>query len=302
MKVIDFFAGCGGLSLGFQQAGFNVIAAYDNCPNAVKIYRDNFKHPIFKVDLSIINQDLINQVNNLNPDIIIGGPPCQDFSSAGKRDETLGRADLTLTFARYISLLKPSFFIMENVDRIIKSNIFIEAVKIFKESNYGISFKVLNASNYGVPQSRKRLFLIGNLGSEDNFFEDFWCKFYSEKQTTLFDYFGNSLGVEHYYRHPRSYLRRAVFSIHEPSPTIRGVNRPIPENYKSHSGDSCIINNNVRPLTTKERSLIQTFPESFKFEGSKTNLETAIGNAVPVNLAKLLALSLKMYIAENSNK
>ena len=95
--------------------------------------------------------------------------------------------------------------------------------------------------------------------------------------------------------HPRSYNRRAVFSIYEPSATIRGVNRPIPDNYKRHHADKADISEGVRSLTSKERSYIQTFPEKFEFVGSKTNVEQAIGNAVPVKLAEYVARCLLEY-------
>ena len=82
----------------------------------------------------------------------------------------------------------------------------------------------------------------------------------------------------------------------EPSSTVRGVNRPVPTGYPGHSGDTCPISCNIRPLTTKERSMIQTFPEYFKLEGSKTELEQIIGNAVPVKLAEYVATRLKEYL------
>lgn len=110
---------------------------------------------------------------------------------------------------------------------------------------------------------------------------------------TLRDYFGNKLGFEHYYRHPRSYKRRGVFSIDEPSPTIRGVNRPVPDGYPGHAGDTAPVASGVRPLTTKERSLVQTFPESFELVGTKTDLEQIIGNAVPVKLAEFVANAVR---------
>jgi len=116
---------------------------------------------------------------------------------------------------------------------------------------------------------------------------------------TLFDYFGDSLGLTYYYRHPRSYMRRGIFSIYEPSPTIRGVNRPIPDNYKKHKGDPVAVNHEVRALTTKERSLIQTFPDDFIFNGNKTELEQIIGNAVPVKLAEFIAQCIKEYITDS---
>ncbi|MBA7633663.1 hypothetical protein ES703_41234 [subsurface metagenome] len=113
---------------------------------------------------------------------------------------------------------------------------------------------------------------------------------------TVYDYLGNDLGIKYYYRHPRSYKRRGVFSIYEPSPTIRGVNRPIPKGYKRHPGDAADVSGNVRPLSTIERSYIQTFPKNFVFKGNKSNLEQMIGNAVPVKLAEYIANSILEYI------
>ena len=100
MNTIDLFAGCGGLSLGFQNAGFDIKAAFDNWKPAIEVYRANFSHPIFDQDLSE-NFDL-DIFRKYQPQMIIGGAPCQDFSSAGKRDESLGRADLTLRFAEML--------------------------------------------------------------------------------------------------------------------------------------------------------------------------------------------------------
>jgi DNA (cytosine-5)-methyltransferase 1 len=298
MKTVDLFAGCGGLSLGFKNAGFEIVAAFDNWQPAIEVYKDNFTHPIFDIDLSQnINYQLIAQ---FNPEIIIGGPPCQDFSSAGKRNENLGRANLTLIFTNIVTLIKPKWFVMENVDRIIKSNILTSILEIFKKNKYGLTTTILNASYCGVPQSRKRYFLIGELGGEDNKLEYYLSKNQSKTQMTVFEYLGNELGLEYYYRHPRSYNRRGIFSIYEPSPTIRGVNRPIPKTYKKHPGDVYGIDNNVRPLTTIERSYIQTFPKEFRFEGNKSNLEQMLGNAVPVKLAEYVGLCIFEYLKDNS--
>jgi len=297
MRTVDLFAGCGGLSLGFQNAGFNIVSAFDNWDFAVNVYIDNFTHSIYKMDLS--SRDCIDIINKINPEFIIGGPPCQDFSSAGKRDETLGRANLTLHFANIIAAINPQWFVMENVERITKSNILNEVISIFKKSNYGLTAKVVNASYCGVPQARKRFFMIGKKNISDNFLLPYLEKNQSKKPMTLFDFFGNSLGLEYYYRHPRSYMRRGIFSIYEPSPTIRGVNRPIPDNYKKHKSDPVAITSDLRPLTTRERSLIQTFPDNFIFNGSKTNLEQVIGNAVPVKLAEFVARCIKEYIEDS---
>lgn len=120
MKVVDLFCGCGGLSLGFENAGMDVVAAFDNWQDALIVYRHNFSHPAINMDLMNIN-DSINAIRPYNPDIIIGGPPCQDFSSAGKRNENNGRGDLTVCYAKIVSAIKPTWFVMENVERIIKT-------------------------------------------------------------------------------------------------------------------------------------------------------------------------------------
>lgn len=293
IDVIDLFSGVGGMSLGFEKAGFNVIAAYDNWDKAIKVYKKNFSHSAYVEDLS--NFDEIYKLESA--DIIIGGPPCQDFSSAGKRNEYGVNADLTVKYANIISKALPKFFVMENVDRIEKSQAFSIAENILKESNYGITKIVLDASKTNVPQKRKRFFMIGELFGKDNALYSYLTNGLSEKSMTMRDYFGESLGVDHYYRHPRNYNRRAIFSIDEPSPTIRGVNRPLPSGYKGHPKDTSELNNTIRPLTTIERSYIQTFPVGF-FDDSipKTHIEQMIGNAVPVNLAKYVAESLRDYI------
>lgn len=295
LRTVDLFAGGGGLSLGFINTGYSIVAAFDNWSPACRFYNVNFKtHPIIESDLS--SNDAISEIEKCKPNIIIGGPPCQDFSSAGKRNENLGRANLTISFANIINAVRPPFFVMENVDRALKSKAFATAKNLFKEAGYGLTVKILDASFCGVPQLRKRLFVIGQKGGTDNFLSTLLDKHLSKKPMTLRDYFGNTLAIEHYYRHPRSYKRRGVFSIDEPSPTIRGVNRPIPKGYPGHPGDTFPIAKNVRPLTTKERSLIQTFPESFILHGSKTEVEQIVGNAVPVKLAEYVAQCLKEYI------
>ena len=120
----------------------------------------------------------------------------------------------------------------------------------------------------------------------------------SDKRTTVRDYLGESLRTNYYYMHPRSYNRRAIFSIDEPSATIRGVNRPIPDTYKIHPADKTNDINVVRSLSTKERSYLQTFPHNFIFEGSKSNLEQMIGNAVPVKMAQYIAERILINLNE----
>jgi DNA (cytosine-5)-methyltransferase 1 len=287
IKLVDLFSGCGGMSLGFQNAGFNIVAAYDNWPPAIEIYRKNFKHPIYQKDLS--DPSLIEELKSYKADIIIGGPPCQDFSIAGKRDFRGNRANLTLAYSNIISNILPKWFVMENVYNIEKSPVIEQASSNFKKAGYGITKGVFDASLMGVPQMRKRYFAIGKLGSNDNFLAEKLQADLSTRRMTVKDYFGHSLDTDFYYMHPRSYNRRAIFSVNEPSSTIRGVNRPIPDGYTPHKADKTTDLNKVRPLTTKERSYIQTFPDEFVFEGTKSTIEQMIGNAVPVKMAEFIA-------------
>ena len=294
-RVADLFSGCGGLSLGFLNAGFNVVGAFDNWDEAISIYRRNFQHPIFKKDLN--DTENISEIENLKPNIIIGGPPCQDYSSAGHRDETLGRANLTISYAEIILKIKPDFFLMENVPNIRKSEKLDIVLKMFREAGYGISMMVLDASKCGVPQKRKRFIVVGELGGKDGFLDKELVENQAKNSMTLRDYFGDSLGFEYYFRVPRSYSRRGIFSIDEPSMTIRGVDRPVPKGYVGHPNDPVPLTPDIRTLTYQERSWIQTFPKSFDWgEGSKTNLNQAIGNAVPVKLSEYIANCLKRYI------
>lgn len=297
MKTIDLFCGCGGLSLGFQMSGFNICEAYDSWDKAIEIYSSNFSHKSFLMDCNDISLD---HLKSLDVDVIIGGPPCQDYSSAGKQNEELGRATLTETFVNTICHIKPKWFVMENVDRILKSNTLPKCIVELKEKKYGLTQVVLDSSLYGVPQKRKRYFLIGELNGEDNFLQEYLLKKSTGKSMTIRDYLGDELGVDYYYRHPRSYQRRGIFSVDEPSPTIRGVNRPIPPNYQLHSGDATNDLNKVKVLSMLERARLQTFPCDFIWKGTKTNLEQIIGNAVPVELSKNVAECLMDYI--NSHK
>jgi DNA (cytosine-5)-methyltransferase 1 len=111
------------------------------------------------------------------------------------------------------------------------------------------------------------------------------------------DYFGTGLPFEHYFRVPRTYARRGIFSIDEPSMTVRGVDRPLPSGYPGHPKDSAPVSTDIRSLTTRERASVQTFPETFEFLGSKTNVNQMIGNAVPVELARRLALVVSEMVS-----
>lgn len=295
MKVIDLFCGCGGMSLGFSLAGFKVVVAADNWKRAADTYRLNFSHPIIDIDLSDA-ETAVSILRPYEPDVIIGGPPCQDFSSAGKRDEDGGKGCLTLSYADIVSRLKPRAFVMENVERILKTKKLPRAREVFRKAGYGLTERVLDAAYCKVPQFRKRFFLVGVQGDPDGFLDTWYDECLAPRPMAVRDWIPD-IDTDFYYRHPRSYARRAVFSVDEPSPTIRGVNRPMPENYKFHPGDACKGRSLIRPLTSAERARIQTFPSDFRFDGlGKGDMEQMVGNAVPVNLACFVATCLKSYL------
>lgn len=298
--IVDLFSGCGGLSMGFQKAGFEILGAYDNWEHAVATY--NLNHPdeqkvaevldLSDTDATIEELSKFSRPGESYP-AIIGGPPCQDFSSAGKRVEG-DRADLTEKFALIVEEFQPEFFLMENVSMAAKAGVYRRAIQHMRSLGYQVEPMVLDASRMGVPQRRKRLIAFG---SKDHSLVarvlEAWEDNLESDPMTIRQYFreveNRELDFDHYYRHPRSYSRRGVFSVDEPSPTIRGVNRPIPRTYSGHPGNPVGVEG-LRQLDTSERAQIQTFPADFKFNCSQTNAEQLIGNAVPVRMGEYLAV------------
>lgn len=293
LNAIDLFCGCGGLSLGLERAGINILAGFENWQAAISVYEKNFVHPVIDCDLSD-PKSVLQHTSGLKIDMIAGGPPCQDFSHAGKRKEA-DNASLTGSFTEICLILRPEWIVMENVERARTSRSYRAAKDRIRGGGYGITEIVLNAALCGAPQRRKRFFMIGKLGEQDGFLTSALEGGLSNTETTVRDYLGSELGVDHYYRHPRNYNRRGIFSIDEPAPTVRGVNRPIPMGYKGHPRDTAKLSDRLRPLTTLERARLQTFPRTFIFEGTKTDLEQLIGNAVPVELAKYVGSAVVNY-------
>lgn len=296
INVVDLFSGCGGMSLGFQEEGFNIQAAFDNWKPAVDVYQKNFNHPIYMEDLSSIH-NVIERLESVQPELIIGGPPCQDYSTAGRQDEGRGRAALSVSFSEIVRGLMPQMVVMENVANSQKSSTWRKSVDLLRNAGYGLSIKTLDAAYCGVPQWRKRTFVVGALNENDGFLDELLIRGLSKTPMSLRDYFGDSLGIEHYFRVPTNYSRRAVFGIDEPSMTIRGVDRPIPPGYKGNPKDSAPVSE-TRPLTPQERAWVQTFPKQFEFFGGKSDVNQMIGNAVPVNMARHVARAVKAYLEE----
>lgn len=168
-NIIDLFAGCGGLSLGFEMAGFNIPLAIEIDEWASETYKKN--HP----DTFVMTEDItqVTDLDSLLPDKsirvdgIIGGPPCQGFSLSGNRDKNDPRNSLFMEFVRFVRHFKPTFFVMENVPGLLsmktKKGEMVRDVILseFKESGYNVDYHTVNAAEFGVPQSRVRIVFIG---------------------------------------------------------------------------------------------------------------------------------------------
>jgi|SRR5581483_2893826 len=294
MRVADLFCGCGGLSSGFQAAGHEIVFAADAWSRARLAYNANFDHGSYRLDLS----DVIGAAHAVSqrcPEIIVGGPPCQDFSVAGLRTEA-ANADLTVAFADIVAACRPVWFLMENVRAAASTRAWTIARRRLSRAGYGLTELPLDASLFGVPQLRKRVFLIGRLGEADRFLDADVLVRQSDNVLTVREYLGDEFGVEFYYRHPRHWDRRAIYSIDEPAATVRSTNRPIPPKYKPHPLDKAPIEG-IKPLTCYQRARLQTFDRKFVFDKSLAawEVDMMVANAVPVRLAEVLAECIVDY-------
>lgn len=163
---IDLFAGCGGLSLGFEEAGFEGVLAIDNWQDALDTYCHNRKNAkTLCADISTLNPHEIKAEYDIDEvTVIIGGPPCQGFSVAGKRIVEDKRNELYKSFVKFVDVFRPKAFVMENVPNILSlgNGIVRDSImKDFEQLGYTVTYKVLMASDYGVPQNRKRAVFVG---------------------------------------------------------------------------------------------------------------------------------------------
>ena len=162
LQAIDLFCGAGGLSYGFQKAGFNIVAGIDNDKNALKTFALNFQNSeAIECNLTSITDEIISKFNKI--DVMLGGPPCQGFSIAGKRDENDPRNLLFESYFKLIKQINPRIVVIENVPNILSMGGGIFANKItegLKNLGYNVSISKLNSADFGVPQNRKRVFFI----------------------------------------------------------------------------------------------------------------------------------------------
>lgn len=165
LTVVDLFCGCGGLSLGFKKAGFEIVTSYDNWKPAAETYRENFSHTPRLVELDE-NCDLPQAT------VIIGGPPCQGFSSAGRRHASDERNTLIRVFSLLVARHKPLAFVFENVEGFLtqaNGRFVFDFLEPLIDVGYRIHLRKVNAAHYGIPQHRKRVLAIGGLGWDPTF-------------------------------------------------------------------------------------------------------------------------------------
>jgi len=166
--VISLFAGCGGSSLGYSMAGYRELLAVEWDDHAVETFRLNFPDvPVWHGDIADLSVEKCLELAGLRPeelDVLDGSPPCQGFSTAGKRKMDDGRNQLFREYVRLLRGLEPKVLVMENVSRMVKGKmklIFAESVRELKASGYHVSARLMNAMYFGVPQSRQRMIFIG---------------------------------------------------------------------------------------------------------------------------------------------
>ncbi|SDW55267.1 DNA cytosine methyltransferase [Flavobacterium degerlachei] len=334
MKIVSFFAGAGGLDLGFEKAGFDVVWANEYDKDIWETFEKNHKNTVLD------RRSIVDIPSNEVPDCdgIIGGPPCQSWSEAGsKRGIADKRGQLFYEFMRILADKKPKFFLAENVSGMLlpaHKDALANIKQMFTDIGYDLSFELLNVSDYGVPQDRKRVFFIG-------YRKDLGLKFQFPKPTTpeikitlekaigdlknsvLPAKEGNYTNgdkckvVNHEYMiggfSSMFMSRNRVRSWDEVSFTIQAGGRHAPLHPQAPTMK--FIEQNLREfvkgkeslyrrLSVRECARIQTFPDNFIFYYSSVVAGyKMIGNAVPVRMAKVLGQKIfKDLSSLKSNK
>lgn len=192
---LDLFSGAGGLSYGLSQAGWRPLLAVDSWRDAVATYRHNFAdHPITNVDIAELTAARLADLLEDQPDWIVGGPPCQGFSTVGKRARQDPRNRLVGEFRRVVDVLRPAGFVIENVLGLKDMRFESEVIEAFQELGYDVTFHVLRAADHGVPQLRRRVVFVGH--REQGFFKRPPSSHSRERFVTVWDAIGDLPSVE----------------------------------------------------------------------------------------------------------
>lgn len=321
MKIISLFCGAGGMDLGFIKAGHKVIWSNDNDPDSCSTYEKNLKHRVICARIEDIPSDAIP-----DGDVVIGGFPCQGFSIANPyRHIKDKRNRLYLELLRVIRDKKPKYFVAENVaglcsiggydnekdrkeqkGKILKK--ILNELENINSPGYHVEFKILNAADFGVPQSRKRIIILGTRRGVKRILKHPVPTHTNDPE--LMEYLGlkkwitlgealkglpekpngkipNHIGTAHKVK-INGFLGNRETDPKKPSPTIVGRG--------GGTGGPVIIPhpNSKRRLTVRETARLQSFPDDFIFEGSMCSQYRQIGNAVPWPLAYNIAKNLPL--------
>jgi len=285
--VISTFAGCGGSSLGYSMAGFREALAVEWEQNAADTFRLNFPHvPLYHGDIAKLSVEECLRLAGLAPgelDVFDGSPPCQGFSTAGKREIGDSRNQLFREFVRLLSGLRPRAFVMENVSGMVNGDfkvVFAEILRTLKACGYRVRVRLLNAMFYGVPQSRERMIFVG---------------------------VRDDLGVEP--SHPSGWSEPVAIRAADALDSAIGVRNPDFENkWRSMDLPSCTIKKSCPPMlrlrdgtergmTPAECQRVGSFPDPFRFVGGASKAVERIGNSVPPLLMRSIARHVRTLIA-----
>lgn len=321
MKIVSLFSGAGGMDLGFEQAGFEIVFANEFDKTIWATYEKNHSAPLDKRDVRLIQSPEIPECDG-----IIGGPPCQSWSEAGaQRGINDDRGKLFYEYIRILRDKKPKFFVAENVSGML-ADIHREAVQNiiqnFDASGYNISVTLVNAADYGVPQDRKRVFYVGirkdlNLQfvfpkpqkTKLTLYDAIW----DLKETAIPALPSNKTNGDACIVSNHEYMvggfstiymsRNRVRSWDEPSFTIQAGGRHAPIHPQAPKMVFVEQNkrefvkgkeNLYRRLSVRECARIQTFPDTFEFVYTDVaDAYKMIGNAVPVQLAYCIAMAIQ---------
>ena len=324
---IEVCAGAGGLSTGFTTNGFTPILLNDNNKYCIETLKNN--HPNVKIsNESMININL-DEYKNLNIDVLMGGVPCQSFSQAGKRKGIQDdRGKLILHFIKMIDIINPKVFIIENVKGLVTHNKGETLQYIIEEINklqkYNINYKVLNANNYSVPQNRERLIIVGIRNNINKTFNFPPAHIYKPVLKDVLYDCPTSSGIEYtkekydimkivpeggcWVNIPEELQKKYMGKSYYSGGGKRGILKRLDMNKPcltllttpSQKQTERCHPNETRPLQILEYSRIQTFPDNYKFYGSVNQIYKQIGNAVPVNLAKAIAVEV-LNVLSNHN-
>lgn len=320
--AVGLFVGAGGLDLGFLQAGFRLLAATDNEPAARDTHQLNWPDVPFLLEdvRKITPAKILEATGGRRPDLIIGGPPCQGFSTLGDRLSSDPRNDLVDAFIRIVEGLRPQAIIVENVRAIVteyKGRYRDYILSRFRAIGYNMHFSVLNAADYGVPQHRRRAFFVGFSDPRVEYHfpaathgPSLWP--YATVGDAIEDLARRSEGVPNHtvLRHSEKVVSRYRFipeggMLPPPDQLPAEIRRnnfgsTYKRLHRNAPSLTIVPGNNALPvhpflhrsLTPREAARIQTFPDDYIFSGNRRRQCILVGNAVPPLLARVLAKSI----------